>query len=93
MSDADPVQRERMRRALAVLPEPEREVFRLHALEALDYGTIAKRLDLGVREVEEALARAICLIDRELRRQPPGADHERGRSLWALRRRASRIRP
>jgi len=61
---------ERMREAAAALPRTLRAVFRLHAVEGLDYAAIAERLGIDVAEVERSLAEAIVRIDAQLRRPP-----------------------
>lgn len=68
MPNPDRAQLERMRRAIAALPEPTGTVYRLHLLEGLDYLTIAERLGIEIARVEDCVAEAIVFIDRELRR-------------------------
>ena len=65
-------QLERMRRAIAALPEPTAQVYRLHLLDGLAYPAIAERLGIDAAEVEHRIAEAIVLIDRDLRRQERG---------------------
>lgn len=66
MPTPDPAELERMRRAIAALPEAMRETYWLH-LGGLDYPKIASRLGVEAREVERRIAEAIVLIDRTLR--------------------------
>lgn len=56
----------RIRDAVAALPHPIGQVFRLHCVEGLDYRTIAERLDLDLPEVERLLAAALVAIDRHI---------------------------
>lgn len=49
----------RMHQAASALPDTTREIFRLHAIEALDYPAIAIRLGITTGEVERHLADAI----------------------------------
>jgi DNA-directed RNA polymerase specialized sigma24 family protein len=72
MSRSDQSKPARIRRAFATLPEPAAEVFRRHAVDGEDYASIARRMNLGVAEVERLLAEAILLIDRALRRDEEG---------------------
>ncbi|PTS90580.1 hypothetical protein DBR17_01270 [Sphingomonas sp. HMWF008] len=62
----DQVSLEVMRRAVAALPERERAVFWLCAVEGLDYRAIAERLGISLAEVERLLAAALLVIDRHL---------------------------
>ena len=62
-------QLERMRAAVAALPSVTRAVFRLHAVAALDYPTIATDLGISVAEVERHLADAIYRVMQAL--DPP----------------------
>ncbi|WP_227698810.1 RNA polymerase sigma factor [Sphingomonas hengshuiensis] len=55
-----------MRRAVAALPERERSVFWLSAVDGLDYPAIAERLGISLAEVERLLAAALLVIDRHL---------------------------
>lgn len=59
--------RQRMRDAIAALPEPTRTVYLAHLLDGDDYPTIGAREGLSVREVEQHIADAIVLIDRLFR--------------------------
>ena len=54
---------ERLRRAVAALPMPAREVYWLSAVDGLDYAAIGARLGIGMAEVEAALAEAIVTLD------------------------------
>jgi RNA polymerase sigma-70 factor (ECF subfamily) len=62
MADEHDLQLERMRAAVAALPAVPRTVFRLHAVDALDYAAIAAQLGISVAEVERHLADAIYRI-------------------------------
>ena len=62
----DQVSLKAMRRAVAALPERERSVFWLCAVDGLDYPAIAERLGIGLAEVERLLAAALLAIDRHL---------------------------
>lgn len=62
----DQVGLEAMRRAVAALPERERSVFWLCAVDGLDYPAIAARLGISLAEVERLLAAALLAIDRHL---------------------------
>jgi DNA-directed RNA polymerase specialized sigma24 family protein len=66
MSQDDVSMKAAMRRAVAALPERERSVFQLCAVEGLGYPTIAGRLGTSVAEVERRLATALLAIDRHL---------------------------
>lgn len=69
MSRDDVSLRTDLRAVLAALRELEpleRSVFRLCAVDGLDYPAIAERLGIGVAEVEQALASALLAIDRHL---------------------------
>ena len=78
MSDVSPSQAARLRDALAASPSNERRVFVLHAVDGMDYVTIAERLCITVPEVERLLAAALVLLDRHLSdgidRSQPGND-------------------
>ena len=71
MPTPDPAELERMRRAIAALPDAVRETYWLH-LGGLDYPEIASRLGVDAREVERRIAEAIVLIDRALRSAESG---------------------
>ena len=58
---------ERVREAIVALQEPTRTIYRLHLLDALSYETIAEQLQLHPSTVEQHIAEAIVLIDRNLR--------------------------
>lgn len=61
---------ERMARAemaIARLPDRTREVFILHRFEDLSYERIARRLGIGVDEVEAHVAASILALMRALR--------------------------
>jgi DNA-directed RNA polymerase specialized sigma24 family protein len=72
MTDPHRAQLDQIRRAIAALPDRPREVFTLHVVEALDFGAISRQLGLSLAEVEQGLADAIYLIDKNLRRQERG---------------------
>ena len=63
----DPADLQRMRDAIAALPEPTRTIYLAHLRDDLDYRAIAAREALSLREVEHQIARALMLIDRFLR--------------------------
>jgi len=65
MADDTELQR-RLEQALAGLPRLQREIFLAHRLDGLSYDQIALRTGLSVRRVERPLARALCVIDRQL---------------------------
>lgn len=67
MSQTDRKQLERMRRAVAALPERTGAVYRFHLFEGLDYPAIAERLGIECGEVERHIAEAIVAIERALR--------------------------
>ncbi|MBB5986621.1 RNA polymerase sigma factor [Sphingobium lignivorans] len=67
--DEDP---DRIRAAVAALPEPMRSVFRLHSADGLDYPTIGIRLGISLCEVERQLGAAIVQIGRTLGNAPDG---------------------
>lgn len=56
-----------MRRAVAALPEAQRAVFQLCAVEGLAYPEVGARLGISTAEVEHLLAEAIVAVDRSLR--------------------------
>jgi DNA-directed RNA polymerase specialized sigma24 family protein len=62
MADEHDLQLERMRTAVAALPAVTRTVFRLHAVDALDYSAIAAQLGISIAEVERHLADAIYRV-------------------------------
>lgn len=55
-------ERERVRDAVMALPLWPREVYWLSAVEGLDHEAIARRLGIGVDEVERLLAEALVGI-------------------------------
>lgn len=71
MSQVQPDDPVRMRRAIAALPGLTRRVYLLHLADGLDYGAIAAGLELTVAEVQDRIAQAIVLIDRHLRAGEP----------------------
>jgi DNA-directed RNA polymerase specialized sigma24 family protein len=62
-----PADRQRMRDAIAALPEPTGRIYLAHLLNDDDYPTIGAREGLSVRAVERHIADAIVFIDRFLR--------------------------
>ncbi|MET3711762.1 DNA-directed RNA polymerase specialized sigma24 family protein [Sphingomonas trueperi] len=75
-----------IQRAVAALPEAQRAVFQLCAVEGLAYPEVGARLDIGTAEVEHLLGEAIIGIDRSLRdarhlRDPVGFGGKARRAL------------
>lgn len=66
----DDIDLARLERAVRKLRDIDRQVFLAHRLDDLTYETIAQCTGLTVVQVEEALSRALCTIDRELSRPP-----------------------
>ncbi|MFS2108068.1 RNA polymerase sigma factor [Sphingomonas sp. Sphisp140] len=66
MSDDEATLKRDMRAAVAALPELERSVFRLCAVDGLDYPAIAERLGIDIEQVERLLVAALIAIDRHL---------------------------
>lgn len=60
---------EAWREALGALPQPERIVYLLHAMDDLSYGEIAYRIGEDMAAVEARLANALKLLARAL--EPP----------------------
>ena len=56
MSKFSRLQLDRVRDAIADLPEPVRTAYMLHLRERLDYGSIAERLQLTVPQVVHCVA-------------------------------------
>jgi len=56
--------------ALANLPWIQREVFRLHAVDAYSYAEIAWLLRTNVRTVERQMARAIAKLAKQMEGHP-----------------------
>lgn len=56
----------RLKRAVASMEEPKREVFLMHRLESLGYAEIGERLGLSVAEVERHIAAAMLHLVREM---------------------------
>lgn len=67
MSIPDRHRLERLRQALASLPEPLAQVYRRHAVEGEDYASIAEAIGISVATVERSFAEAIVLLDQALR--------------------------
>lgn len=57
----------RVEAIIAKLPELTREVFILHRFEDLNYGCIARRLDIDVEEVEAHIAATMIALRRALK--------------------------
>jgi RNA polymerase sigma-70 factor (ECF subfamily) len=55
--------------AVERLPQPEREVVRLHGLEELSYESVAEKLGTTKERVRGAWERGIALLGRQLRKQ------------------------
>lgn len=53
--------------AVAALPDAQRAVFQLCAVEGLAYHEVGARLGISTAEVEHLLAEALVTIDRSLR--------------------------
>ena len=60
------LRRERIRRAVAALPEPYREVFHLCHEEGMRYGEIAARLDIPIGTVKSRMAETTKRLRRTL---------------------------
>jgi DNA-directed RNA polymerase specialized sigma24 family protein len=58
---------QRIRRAIAAMPDAMREIYLLHLIDGLSYDAIAARLAIGPAAVEEQIAQAIVFLDRALR--------------------------
>lgn len=54
----------RAEKAIARLPDLTREVFLLHRFEDMRYEQIARRLDIGVKDVEDHVAAALVAVRR-----------------------------
>ncbi|WP_084253547.1 RNA polymerase sigma factor [Sphingomonas pituitosa] len=75
-----------MQSAVAALPEAQRAVFQLCAVERLAYPEVGARLGISTAEVEHLLGEAIVAIDRSLRgprylRDPVGFGGKARRAL------------
>ena len=66
----DDIDLARLERAMRKLRNLDRQVFLAHRLDDLSYETIAKCAGLTVAQVEAAISRALCTIDRELSLPP-----------------------
>lgn len=66
IGDSPAAQAERYATALAALPETTRDVLVAHQRDGQDLSTIASRLGIKTRDVEQHLADAILAIGREL---------------------------
>ncbi|HAM98597.1 MAG TPA: RNA polymerase sigma-70 factor [Marinilabiliales bacterium] len=53
--------------ALAKLPEPYSQAFKMNRFEALNYQEIAKKLEVSVRTVEVRISKALLLLREELK--------------------------
>ena len=62
----DPEQRARLARAIDKLPQREREVFEMVAVEGLGQPEAAERLGISTARIERLLARALRRLDRRL---------------------------
>jgi RNA polymerase sigma factor (sigma-70 family) len=67
-SHSDHQRREAFARALARLPDTEREIFRLHPAEKLSDEGVALRLNLPRQVVERGLASALKRLYRSIER-------------------------
>jgi RNA polymerase sigma factor (sigma-70 family) len=70
MSDHNNEARRDLENALANLPWVQREVFRLHAVEAYSYAEIAWLLRTNERTVEHQMARAIYKLSKQMEGHP-----------------------
>ncbi|WP_294251353.1 sigma factor-like helix-turn-helix DNA-binding protein [uncultured Sphingomonas sp.] len=75
-----------MQRAVAALPEDQRAVFQLCAVEGLAYPEVSARLGISAAQVEHLLGEAIVAVDRSLRdarylRDPVGFGGKARRAL------------
>ena len=73
-------------RAVTALPEAQRAVFQLCAVEGLGYPEVGARLGISTAEVEHLLGEAIVTVDRSLRdarylRDPVGFGGKARRAL------------
>lgn len=66
MARLSAVERQRIRDAIAALPEPTRAIYLAHLLDGEDYSTIGLRHGLSLRAVERHIADAIVRIDRSV---------------------------
>lgn len=66
----DDIDLARLERAVRKLRNLDRQVFLAHRLDDLSYETIAQCTGLTVAQVEAAMSRALCTIDRETSRPP-----------------------
>jgi len=66
-----------LRRALAVLPDPDRTIFTRHRFDGWDYARIALDLGMSMAEVERGIARALLALD--------AAARQAGRRSWRIR--------
>jgi RNA polymerase sigma factor (sigma-70 family) len=57
----------RMRRALAELPEKKRTVFLMNRMEGITYSNISKTLDISVKTVEKRMSQAIHTLRKLLK--------------------------
>ena len=61
----------RLRAAVAAMSEPQRSVYLLCARDGLDYGLVAARLGLTVRQVERYLAEVLADLMHALDEEGP----------------------
>ena len=57
---------ERIRGAIARLPERCRVIFELNRFEGLSYGNIAKQLDISIKTVENQMTKALKILREQL---------------------------
>ena len=57
---------ERIRGAIASLPERCRVIFELNRFEGLSYGDIAKELDISIKTVENQMSKALKILREQL---------------------------
>lgn len=50
--------------ALQCLPQPDRDIFKLTAVQSLTTAEAAGQLGISVEEVEQGLARALVILDK-----------------------------
>jgi RNA polymerase sigma factor (sigma-70 family) len=70
MSDQDPGARRNLQDALENLPWLQREMYRLHAIEAYSYSEITWLLRTNERTVERQMAKAIYKLSKQMQGHP-----------------------
>jgi RNA polymerase sigma-70 factor (ECF subfamily) len=70
MPDHDPEARQNLQDALANLPWVQREIFKLHAVDAYSYSEIAWLLRTNERTVERQMAKAIYKLSKQMEGHP-----------------------